>query len=116
MRLYQMELQLATPSLPFKGHWKAPDSDRDGPTWATSLSLTAGGSVLGELAMGGDQHRKSVLANMVSMAQVARTLADVCSRILRNSRPVLPMTADSAESAKNASGMAMLEPQEKEAA
>ena len=116
MRLYQMELQLATPSLPFKGHWKAPDSDRDGPTWATSLSLTAGGSVLGELAMGGDQHRKSVLANMVSMAQVARTLADVCSRILRNSQSVLPMAADSTESDKNAYGLEMLEPQEKEAA
>jgi UDP-GlcNAc:undecaprenyl-phosphate/decaprenyl-phosphate GlcNAc-1-phosphate transferase len=116
MRLYRMELKLATPGAPFRARWEAPESNYDGPIWATSLSLTAEGSVLGEFIMGGDQHRKSVLANMVSMALVARTLAAVCSRMPKNSVSVLPMSADGTKMDRNAFGPAKLESHQKEAA
>jgi UDP-GlcNAc:undecaprenyl-phosphate GlcNAc-1-phosphate transferase len=116
MRLHLLELRLAAPDEPFLARWEAPESVHEGPTWVTSLSLTAGRNALGELVMGGPQHRTSALANMVSMALVVRTLASVWSRMLKNSGTMIHLPVSNTKMANGASPPNKLEPQEKQAA
>jgi UDP-GlcNAc:undecaprenyl-phosphate GlcNAc-1-phosphate transferase len=103
LRLRLLELHVASPVHPYDAHWQSAVPDRERPSWHTVLTLTGGRGPLGQITMGGEQHRKSMLANVMNMVAVADTLAVVCQRLQSQDRSVLPLPSGKSGTVRSAS-------------
>jgi len=99
LRLRHLEFHLTPPAVPYRAHWEAAAMDPQRPAWHTVLTLTADRRTFGQIAMGGYQHRKSLLADLMNLAAVAETLAAVCRRLHPKDRAVLPLPSGGAQGA-----------------